>query len=76
MRVAIRGEFIELGQLLKYANLVSTGGEAKAMLASGKVFVNDLPESRRGRKLYPGDRVRVEGALDPIEIASDGDPSR
>lgn len=46
------------------------------MLASGKVFVNDLPESRRGRKLYPGDRVRVEGALDPIEIASDGDPSR
>lgn len=59
--VAIKTEFITLGQFLKLANCVSTGGEAKLMLLDGKVRVNGEPEGRRGRKLVPGDRVEAEG---------------
>ena len=56
----IRGEMIRLGQLLKAADVVGGGGEAKALLAEGLVTVNGEPEDRRGRQLRPGDVVRVE----------------
>ena len=59
--VAIRGEMIRLGQLLKLAGVVDGGGEAKALLADGGVLVNGEPESRRGRQLVPGDVVRAAG---------------
>jgi ribosome-associated protein len=52
-----RDGVIRLGQLLKVAGIVATGGEAKALLESGGVRVNDEPESRRGRQLRPGDVV-------------------
>ena len=58
--VPIRGEMIRLGQLLKLAGVVSDGGEAKALLADGRVRVNDEPEGRRGRQLRPGDRVQLD----------------
>jgi ribosome-associated protein len=57
--VPIRGEMIRLGQLLKLADVVSDGGEAKALLAEGVVVVNGEREDRRGRQLHPGDVVRV-----------------
>ncbi len=57
--VRIRGDMIRLGELLKLAGVVGTGGEAKALLASAPVAVNGEPESRRGRQLRPGDEVRV-----------------
>ena len=53
---------IRLGQLLKAAGLVESGGEAKAVLASGEVTVNGEPETRRGRRLQPGDVVRLGDA--------------
>ena len=55
----IRGDEIRLGQLLKVAGLAGSGGEAKALLATGAVSVNDEPEQRRGRRLARGDVVRV-----------------
>jgi ribosome-associated protein len=57
--IAIRGEMIRLGQLLKLAGLVDSGSEVKALLATERVLVNDEPEARRGRKLHPGDTVRM-----------------
>jgi ribosome-associated protein len=57
--VAIRGDTIRLGQLLKLAGVIDSGSDAKAALASGEVFVNGEPEHRRGRQLRVGDRVRV-----------------
>jgi ribosome-associated protein len=59
--VAIRGEMIRLGQLLKLADVVDSGGEAKALLAAGEVSVNGVPEQRRGRQLRDGDVVAVAG---------------
>jgi ribosome-associated protein len=58
--IQIRGDMIRLGELLKLAGVVSTGGEAKALLASVEVLVNGEPEARRGRQLHHGDEVRVE----------------
>lgn len=57
--IAIRGDMIRLGQLLKLAGVVDTGAEIKAFLASERVLVNGDLEARRGRQLHPGDVVRV-----------------
>ena len=57
--VPITGDSIRLGQLLKLAGLAGSGGEAKALLAAGRVTVNEQPEDRRGRQLTAGDVVRV-----------------
>ena len=50
---------ITLGQFLKLAGLASTGGEAKYLIVSGRVLVNDLGETKRGRHMQAGDTVRV-----------------
>ena len=58
---AIVTEYIKLDSFLKLANVVGSGGEAKIVIAEGRVSVNGEPENRRGRKLYPGDRVALGG---------------
>ena len=57
--IAIRGETIRLGQLLKLAGIIDSGAEARALLAAEPAVVNGEPEVRRGRQLHPGDRVAV-----------------
>lgn len=59
--VAIRGEVIRLGQLLKLAGLVDSGAEAKLLLAQDGVRVNGELETRRGRQLHAGDLVEATG---------------
>lgn len=60
-QIAIRGEVIRLGQLLKLAGVIDHGGEAKGHLAAHAVLVNGEPEARRGRQLRPGDMVLASG---------------
>lgn len=59
--VAIQSEFIKLDALLKFANLVCSGGEAKIRIAEGEVLVNGEPCTIRGKKLRPGDTVALDG---------------
>jgi ribosome-associated protein len=59
--VEIGGDMIRLGQFLKLADLIDTGGEAKVLIASGDVTVNGQVDLRRGRQLMPGDVVAVLG---------------
>lgn len=54
-------DFIKLSQFLKLNDLVQSGGEAKHLIQTGHVLVNDEIELRRGRKLYTGDRVTFAG---------------
>ena len=54
-------EYITLGVLLKIAGIIDTGGQAKYFLSENVVLVNDEEENRRGRKLYPGDKIQVQG---------------
>ena len=61
MNIRIRDEFIKLGQALKLAGLVENGGEAKQVITEGQVKVNGEIDTRRGRKLYPGDVVDFQG---------------
>jgi ribosome-associated protein len=69
--IAIRGETIRLGQLLKLACLVDSGGEARGVLAAGDVLVNGERELRRGRQLRAGDEVRVGDHATLIVTAGD-----
>ena len=57
MDVEVGERGIRLGQLLKLANLVETGGAARGLLESGEVRVNGEVETRRGRQLSVGDVV-------------------
>lgn len=54
------GDYIKLGQALKAANLVESGAEAKEVIQNGEVFVNGEIDTRRGRKLVPGDVVEFD----------------
>jgi ribosome-associated protein len=68
----ITTEYIKLDSLLKGVNAVGSGGEAKLVVASGLVAVNNEVELRRGRKLYPGDRVRFGNDEFRVERATAG----
>jgi ribosome-associated protein len=59
--IGISTEYITLGQFLKLADCIGTGGEVKHFLQEKSVRVNDEIENRRGRKLRVGDRIEVEG---------------
>lgn len=65
--IKLREDFIKLGQALKAAGLVDSGVEAKEMIQQGLVAVNGEIDTRRGRKLYGGDRVVFDGEEIRIE---------
>ena len=60
-KVTIKTEFIKLQDLLKLANLVETGGEAKDRIQNGEARVNGEVCTMRGKKIRPGDVVRFAG---------------
>ena len=62
-RVKITTEYIKLDALLKFANVVGTGGEAKIAIQEGAVLVNGEVCTMRGKKIRPGDRVELAGEL-------------
>nr|WGE04690.1 S4 domain-containing protein YaaA [Bacillus subtilis] len=60
--ISIDTEMITLGQFLKLADVIQSGGMAKWFLSEHEVLVNDeLGQPLRGRKLYVGDVVEIEG---------------
>lgn len=59
--IIIHTEFIKLQDLLKFANLVSSGGEAKERVQAGEVTVNGEVCTMRGKKIRPGDVVEADG---------------
>jgi ribosome-associated protein len=59
-KIKINTEYITLGQFLKAADLIQTGGMAKWFLSEYEVFVNNEQDQRRGRKLRDGDRIHIE----------------
>ncbi|MEV8249849.1 RNA-binding S4 domain-containing protein [Microbacterium sp. NPDC076768] len=59
--ISIEGEMIRLGQFLKFAGLLDSGGNAKEVIIDGYVTVNGEVDRRRGRQLHDGDLVSFEG---------------
>ncbi|MGL6023257.1 MAG: S4 domain-containing protein YaaA [Cetobacterium sp.] len=58
--IKISSEFIKLDQFLKWSGVVASGVDAKYFIIEGMVKVNGEIELRRGKKLYPGDKVRFQ----------------
>lgn len=65
-------EFIRLGQVLKASGIAESGAEAKEIIQNKEVKVNGQEETRRGRKLYPGDKVVLEEEEILIEACPEG----
>lgn len=59
-KIKIVTEYITLGQFLKFADIISNGGETKFYLSENEVYINGELDVRRGRKLRHGDKVVVE----------------
>lgn len=66
----LRGEHIELAALLKATGLAHSGSAAKALAVGGQVHVNGETETRRGRKLRPGDEVAIGDTLILVRAAA------
>ena len=59
VKIKIHSEPITLGQFLKFSGLIYSGGEVKIYLEENDVFVNEISEKRRGKKLFSGDIVQI-----------------
>lgn len=59
--IEISTDFITLGQFLKLAEVIQSGGMAKWFLSEHEVYVNGEPENRRGKKLVNKDKVDIPG---------------
>ena len=68
--IEIRDDSIRLGQLLKLADFIDHGSEARELLIQGVVLVNGEVETRRGRQLVVGETVSVRG--ETVGIAARG----
>ncbi|MBC2705659.1 RNA-binding S4 domain-containing protein [Desulfobacula sp.] len=66
--VKIKKVPVELYKILKFENLASSGGEAKFMIVDGFVKVNGSIETRKRKKIYPGDTIETGGLV--LEIQS------
>ncbi len=58
-KIKIETPYIELDSLLKFVDVVATGGHAKILIQEGEVQVNGETEYRRGKKCYPGDVINL-----------------
>ncbi len=68
MKVQIDTEYIKLDQLLKFAGIAYSGSDAKELIWSGAVSVNEEVCEMRGKKIRPGDVVFLELGDEFIEI--------
>lgn len=62
-KIYIKDEFIKLGQALKLAGIAQSGIDAKIMITDGLVKYNGEVELRRGKKVYEGDTIEVDGKI-------------
>jgi len=59
-KIKIQTDYITLGQFLKVADIIATGGMAKWFLSEYEIVVNGEVDQRRGRKLRSGDKVEIQ----------------
>lgn len=66
-KIKISTDFIKLDQFLKWTGIADNGVIAKSIILDAEVKVNNEVETRRGKKLYPGDKVEVFGKIFELE---------
>lgn len=62
-KIKIDTEFITLGQFLKFADVITNGGEAKEFIMSHSILVNDVDCKMRGKKLRPSDKIIIDNSM-------------
>jgi ribosome-associated protein len=70
--VTVRAEPIELCQLLKFAGLSDSGGEAKQVISEGKVRLNGIVEMQKRKKVRAGDRVEYGAETLVVAVGASG----
>ncbi len=71
-RVAyIRKSPVELYKILKFENIAASGGEAKFMIDDGMVMVNGEVETRKRKKIIPGDVIQIQEFLIEIQLKNE-----
>lgn len=63
MEIKLNTEHITLSQLLKITNISQSGGDAKYLLKTLNVLVNDEHENRRGKKLFKNDIIKINNEI-------------
>ena len=58
--ILINTTYVTLGQFIKLADIIRSGGEAKLYLANNKVLIKDEEDNSRGRKLKDGDIIKIK----------------
>lgn len=71
--IKIKTPFIQLQQLLKFADVVEEGADAKILITEGYVKLNGECEKRRGKKIYPGDEVEISYDGQKINLKVEGE---
>ncbi|MEW9053334.1 MAG: S4 domain-containing protein YaaA [Neobacillus sp.] len=61
VKIQLETEYITLGQFLKLADVIQSGGMAKWFLSENEIFINGEQDQRRGRKLRAGDKIQIAG---------------
>lgn len=62
-KVKINTEFITLGQLLKFADVIDFGGEAKSYILEHAILIDGVDTKQRGKKIYPGMKVIIDNSM-------------
>lgn len=57
--ISIHTDYIQLDQLLKYANILATGGQIKELLAEELIMLNGTIVTEKRKKIYPNDVVSI-----------------
>ncbi|HGY11243.1 MAG: RNA-binding S4 domain-containing protein [Deltaproteobacteria bacterium] len=66
--VEITEEPIELYKILKFENMVNSGGEAKYVISEGQVTVNGEVETRKRKKIFSGDIIEFKDEKIHIKV--------
>lgn len=68
IEIPIKGEYIKLDSLLKYAGLVQTGGIGKEIILEERIKVNGEICTARGKKIYSKDKVEIDEIKTEITV--------
>jgi len=66
--VGVTTEPVELYKILKFEGMATSGGEAKSVIAEGRVIVNGKVETRKRRKIVSGDVIEFAGEVIRIQL--------
>lgn len=62
-KIKIKTDYITLGQLLKFCDVIDEGFEAKSFINEHDILINGDENKQRGKKLYPGSKVEIDNSL-------------